>query len=202
MPTLQKTLGALGAKMARTTTRRDKARVARDKKWNALAANPNKSRYRSFCSASTKLSTLECEVAFLNLELDRAAKAAEKALLQAKKKRQKRTKKKAKASPKRKKVTRKKASKRTVHETPRANLLKAFDALDKGQNWVSLYELRRKTKLPRAKFDAAINELRRDWVLTLSVHEGRHTGPLPKTHQRAGILEPGSKRPLVWASRR
>lgn len=57
-------------------------------------------------------------------------------------------------------------------------MLDAFDELDASNgrhNSVTLLDMRRALpELSRQEFDATLNELRRDWVLTLSPSEGRH----------------------------
>jgi hypothetical protein len=85
----------------------------------------------------------------------------------------------------------------------KARLLAAFDRLreqsDMG-SYVSLRDLR--TELPdtsRERFDEALNDLRRDWVFTLSPAEGRHE-TVPKDILDAGITE--QSRLLVYVARR
>lgn len=114
MPTLQRTLTNLGAKLRRTRSRLSKATAARNAKARALEANPSQARYRSFCAAATKVNTLECEVGYIKLQLDKTAQTAERALQQAKQRAKTKTKKaKKKPATKRKKVVRKKAKART-----------------------------------------------------------------------------------------
>lgn len=81
-------------------------------------------------------------------------------------------------------------------------LLAEFDRLQakKGRAYVTLAELR--AALPdvnREDFDRLVNELRREWVLTLAVAEGLHER-VPKKVVDAGIVEAG--RNLVYVARR
>jgi hypothetical protein len=82
-------------------------------------------------------------------------------------------------------------------------LLTEFDRLNErsgGRYYVSLSDLRQALgDVERADFDAALNELRRDWVLTLSPAEGRHES-IPAEVLRAGIME--NSRLLVYVARR
>jgi hypothetical protein len=89
--------------------------------------------------------------------------------------------------------------------SPRASerILAAFDALDAAsgnRNFVSLFELRRRLQdMSRDQFDAALNQLRRNWTLTLDPAEGRH-GTLAPELLEAGIQEESMR--LVYAARR
>ena len=82
-------------------------------------------------------------------------------------------------------------------------LLTEFDRLNErsgGRYYVSLSDLRHAlADIERADFDAALNELRRDWILTLSPAEGRHEA-IPEDVLRAGIME--DSRLLVYVARR
>ncbi len=82
-------------------------------------------------------------------------------------------------------------------------LLAEFDRLSErsgGRYYVSLSDLRRAlSDVERADFDAALNELRRDWILTLSPAEGRHEA-IPEDVLRAGIMEDAKL--LVYVARR
>jgi hypothetical protein len=83
------------------------------------------------------------------------------------------------------------------------DILEAFDKLNAaggGRYYVALVDLRAAVPgASRARFDDLVNELRRDWVLTLSPAEGRHE-TVPKRILDAGIVEQG--RNLVYVSRR
>jgi hypothetical protein len=83
------------------------------------------------------------------------------------------------------------------------DILEAFDKLNAaggGRYYVALVDLRAAVPgASRARFDELVNELRRDWVLTLSPAEGRHE-TVPKRILDAGIVEQG--RNLVYVSRR
>lgn len=85
----------------------------------------------------------------------------------------------------------------------RERLLEAFDELDVAggrRNYVTLFDLR--NRLPdvgRDGFDAAVKELRREWILTLDPAEGRHER-LPEQVLAAGIMDQSSL--LVYAARR
>lgn len=85
----------------------------------------------------------------------------------------------------------------------RERLLEAFDELDvQGgrRNYVTLFDLRRRLPdVERDGFDAAVNELRREWILTLDPAEGRHER-LPEEVLAAGIIDQSSL--LVYAARR
>lgn len=82
-------------------------------------------------------------------------------------------------------------------------LLEAFDKLDvEGghRNYVTLFDLRRSLPdVSRDSFDAALNQLRREWVITLDPAEGRHER-LPEEVLQAGIREESAL--LVYAARR
>ena len=83
-----------------------------------------------------------------------------------------------------------------------SSFAKAFARLDKaagGYNFVSLVDLRR--ELPgftREAFDRGLQQLRRDWVYSLSAAEGRN-GTTPE-ERSAGIVEDGHL--LLYVSRR
>lgn len=89
------------------------------------------------------------------------------------------------------------------HSLAAARVLAAFDKLDAetgNRNHVTLLDMRRAVpELSREQFDRAINELRRDWILTLSPAEGRHRR-VPKEVLDAGIQEETML--MVYASRR
>jgi hypothetical protein len=82
-------------------------------------------------------------------------------------------------------------------------ILAAFDRLDAARghkNFVPLLELRGELPgIARGEFDAAVNELRRKWELTLDPAEGRHER-VPAELLEAGIREGSSV--LVYAARR
>ena len=85
------------------------------------------------------------------------------------------------------------------HADPQQAILDAFDALDMGRNFVSLADLREQTKLPRATFDAALQALRKSWVLSLDPAEGRHER-VPQRVLDAAVREHGEL--LAYAARR
>lgn len=91
----------------------------------------------------------------------------------------------------------------TITEPLEQRLLAAFESLrDLGGKdfYVSLYDLRGALRdVSRQDFDAALNQLRRDWVLTLNPAEGRHE-TVPQEILDAGIME--QSRLLVYAARR
>lgn len=82
-------------------------------------------------------------------------------------------------------------------------MLSEFDRLNAksdGRYYVSLFDLRGALDdVSRSEFDAALNELRRDWILTLSPAEGRHE-IVPSHILDAGVLE--QSRLLVYVTRR
>lgn len=79
------------------------------------------------------------------------------------------------------------------------NIFDHLDAKAGGNNQVLLYDLRREVGASRTEFDACIDRLRRDGVLTLSPEEGRF-GRLPTEKVEAGIEGPSGR--LVYAARR
>lgn len=86
--------------------------------------------------------------------------------------------------------------------TKKERLLRAFDALNEkhgGRYYVALKDVRAALPFAREDFDRVLNELRADWVLTLSPAEGRHEH-VPRDVLDAGISENG--RNLVYVSRR
>lgn len=82
-------------------------------------------------------------------------------------------------------------------------VLAEFDRLNEqggGRLYVSLSDLRSSVRgVSRGDFDAALNELRRDGILTLNPAEGRHE-TVPPHVLEAGILE--QARLLVYVARR
>lgn len=84
-------------------------------------------------------------------------------------------------------------------DTDKASIMLAFRRNDTGGNYVSLYALRTDSGIPHDRFDEAINQLRRDRVLTLDSADGRH-GRIPASVLAAGITEEGKV--LVYAARR
>jgi hypothetical protein len=82
-------------------------------------------------------------------------------------------------------------------------LLTEFDRLNEANGkryYVTLFDLRKALPdVSREAFDAALNDLRRDWVLTLSAAEGLHE-TIPAHVIEAGIVE--QSRRLVYVARR
>lgn len=82
-------------------------------------------------------------------------------------------------------------------------LLAEFDRLSEatgGRFYVSLFDLRTALPdVPRPDFDRALNELRRDWTLTLTPAEGRHEA-IAQHVLDAGVAE--QSRVLVYVARR
>lgn len=117
MPTLQTSLTSIGNKLRRTLARLHKSKTALNTRWTALSRSPTQSRFKSYCAAATRVAGLECEAAYLKLQLDRTARAAESALQAAKKRQAKRKPTQRTPTPKRKKVPRKKAKRRAVKKT-------------------------------------------------------------------------------------
>lgn len=96
----------------------------------------------------------------------------------------------------------------TVHLAPPAaaardfapRFLAAFAQIDRGNNYVLLYDLRRALPdVPRHVFDAGVNDLRRAKVVSLDSADGRHLRLTPEQRD-AGIHEAGSV--LVYAQLR
>ena len=78
-------------------------------------------------------------------------------------------------------------------------VLDTFDRLDRGNNYVLLYDMRLALPtLTRAEFDAAVNNLRRSKTLSLDSDDGRHVR-LTEDERAGGIREAGSN--LVYAQR-
>ena len=76
----------------------------------------------------------------------------------------------------------------------------AFDRLDRGHNYVLVYDLRQALPdLSRAEFDAALNHLRRQKLYSMDSADGRHVR-LSAPQREAGIQEAGSN--LVYVQRR
>lgn len=84
----------------------------------------------------------------------------------------------------------------------KSRILSAFDQLNKGgfgHNQVGLWDLRPAVGATREEFDTAMNELRREGILTLSGHEGRFNQLTPE-QQASGIHS--ATQNLVYAARR
>lgn len=78
-------------------------------------------------------------------------------------------------------------------------VLSTFDRLDRGQNYVLLYDMRLELPIGRDAFNEAVNNLRRAKILSLDSDDGRHVR-LTSDERAAGIQEAGSN--LVYAQRR
>ena len=79
-------------------------------------------------------------------------------------------------------------------------VLRGFDASPgRKDNFVKLQRMREHSGLPRERFDAAINRLRRRGELSLDSFEGLH-GSLTKAEREGGIHEAGSR--FIYASTR
>jgi hypothetical protein len=75
-----------------------------------------------------------------------------------------------------------------------------FNEINGKQYYVPLFNLRESlSDVSREDFDEAINDLRRDWILTLSPAEGLHE-KIPEHILNAGIIEQSNN--LVYAARR
>ncbi len=90
-------------------------------------------------------------------------------------------------------------------KSTKQRMLDEFDRLyaESGSHYyVTIYDLR--AALPdvgRSEFDSTLNDLRRDWVLTLSPSEGLH-GNVPPHVMEAGIQDPGVRHRMVYVLRR
>lgn len=76
-------------------------------------------------------------------------------------------------------------------------ILDAFKKIDRhtgDNNFVSLYDLRNETLMPKEEFDNALNDLRKSQVIGLSANEGQVQPEI----KEAGIIEMGKF--LVFAS--
>lgn len=82
-------------------------------------------------------------------------------------------------------------------------LLAEFDRLDEqsgGRFYVTLFDLRHALpEVSRSDFDAALQQLRKDWILSLTPAEGRQES-VPANVREAGIVE--QSKVLVYAARR
>jgi hypothetical protein len=98
-------------------------------------------------------------------------------------------------------VAQPRAARRTASAQPSdaEQLLQAFDGLVDSRNMVLLFDLRAATGFPRARFDAALHELRKARVLFLESSQGQAVR-LNDEQRAAGIDEEGRR--MVYASRR
>lgn len=162
------------------------AEKKRDEAMRKLALRPTLSTKRAACRAWAALGALYCEHIYASAKAMPAAERKRKVAAKDAKRG-----KPAASTPK---------PEPTYSAVPATHqIVRAFDALDDGRNFVPIAHLREATLLNREHFDKALAQLRRLWVFSADPAEGRHS-KVPKALLDGGIRE--GRTNLVYLTRR
>lgn len=77
---IDREIKTLEKKLARAMVKRAKREREMEARWKRLSAKPTKGSYTAFCNAAKRYAETKCEVAYLNLELDKFSRTLERML--------------------------------------------------------------------------------------------------------------------------